>query len=81
MNRLRGLFRDDIFEDRATLGEQVVGQVEGGKQANDCVVRAVHQQPTFEALLNDARPRDGQLDANHGPFDANFANLRTAPLE
>src|SRR5438093_13508282 len=64
------------FEDVAAGVELVVGEVEGGQQADHVVVGAVDQQLTLQALVHDRRAGAGKLDADHHAFDADVLDQR-----
>src|SRR5262249_23392222 len=49
---------DGFLEDGNAFRKHVVGQVEGGQQADDGLVRAVDEQPPLQAALDDVRAGD-----------------------
>src|SRR5260370_35855670 len=58
--------KEYLFKDIATRVQLLVGQVQGGQQAQDRSMRAVDEQLPLQALVNDAGRVHGQFDADHG---------------
>ena len=63
-----------IGQNIASLLGQFLAEVDGRQQADHRAVRAVDQQLSLQTRLDDRCGFDGQLDADHRPANANFAN-------
>lgn len=63
-----------VLEDGEAAIDLLVGQGQGGEQANHCAMGAIDEQLLFHAGLNDRRAFDRQLDADHHAARAKFGD-------
>ena len=66
--------RKHVGQDGAALVDLLVGDRQGGQQADDVAVRGVDQQPALQARGDDVRGVDRQVEADHRPQDADVAD-------
>src|SRR6266850_2390369 len=75
--RCGGLLRsscENEFEEPEKFAHLRTGDDERGKQTQRKIVSAIDQQSALHGFRDKWRTFDGQLDAKHQPFSANFAD-------
>ncbi len=67
-------FPQDVGQDGAPLVDLIVGDRQGGQQADDRPMCGIDQEPPVHRLGDEVGRFDGQFQADHGAEDANLAD-------